>query len=170
MLSDPLHIMLSASSLLCLLASAACVLGDQEDGSPRVGWAVTSEGASCDTDQCLLLGITLSTAPEPPHWHLTPPQYRTASSWGSLSSCSELWSCLCLESTFCPPTRSVKSNLWTLVITNSSFQFTSASTDSASYGQAYSNFAKRTGLDNLVGPVMSALHKGKKRYDEEEEN
>ena len=56
------------------------------------------------------------------------------------------------------------------MITNSSFQFTSASTDSASYGQAYSNFAKRTGLDNLVGPVMSALHKGKKRYDEEDEN
>ena len=48
------------------------------------------------------------------------------------------------------------------------FQFTSVSTDSASYGQAYSNFAKRTGLDNLVGPVMSALHKGKKRYEEEE--
>ena len=51
-----------------------------------------------------------------------------------------------------------------------SFQYTSASTDSASYGQAYSNFAKRTGLENLVGPVMSALHKGKKRYDDEEDN
>merc|ERR1712244_50441 len=44
-------------------------------------------------------------------------------------------------------------------------EYTSASTD-AVYGQAYSNFAKRTGLENLVGPVMSALHKGKKRYEE----
>ena len=37
------HIMLSASCLLCLLASVACVLGDTEDGQPRVGWAVTSD-------------------------------------------------------------------------------------------------------------------------------
>merc|ERR1712244_78746 len=49
-------------------------------------------------------------------------------------------------------------------------EYTSASTDSASYGEAYSNFAKRTGLENLVGPVMSALHKGKKRYEDEDEN
>ena len=44
-----------------------------------------------------------------------------------------------------------------MFITNCSLQYTSASTDSASYGEAYSNFAKRTGLENLVGPVMSAL-------------
>ena len=53
---------------------------------------------------------------------------------------------------------------------SSPFQYTSASTDSTSYSQAYSNFAKRTGLENLVGPVMSALHKGKKRCDDEEDN
>ena len=57
-----------------------------------------------------------------------------------------------------------------MFITNCSLQYTSASTDSASYGEAYSNFAKRTGLENLVGPVMSALHKGKKRYEDEDEN
>ena len=50
MLSDPWapHIMLSASCLVCLLASVACVLSDQEDGQPRVGWAVTLwPGTSC---------------------------------------------------------------------------------------------------------------------------
>ena len=50
-------------------------------------------------------------------------------------------------------------------------QTTSASADSAAYGQAYYNFAKRTGagLENLMGPVMTALNKGKQRYSEEEE-
>lgn len=52
------------------------------------------------------------------------------------------------------------------------FQFYSASSEDASYGQAYYNFAKRTGLD-LMGPVLSALNKGKQKYgaveDEEEE-
>merc|ERR1711911_265692 len=45
-LSSP-HIMLSASCLLCLLASVACVLGDTEDGQPRVGYySINSAGAS----------------------------------------------------------------------------------------------------------------------------
>merc|ERR1711874_403928 len=38
----------------------------------------------------------------------------------------------------------------------------------AAYGQAYSNFAKRTGMD-FMSPVLSALSKGRKKYGDEEE-
>ena len=50
------------------------------------------------------------------------------------------------------------------------FQSTYASTaDSAAYGQSYYNFAKRTGMD-LMGPVLSAINKGKKKYGKKNED
>jgi len=48
-------------------------------------------------------------------------------------------------------------------------EFTSASTtDSTAYGQSYYNFAKRTGMD-LMGPVLSAINKGRKKYGKKNE-
>jgi len=47
-------------------------------------------------------------------------------------------------------------------------EYGSSSTDSAAYSEAYYNFAKRAGLD-LMGPVMSALDKGRKKYSKGED-
>merc|ERR1711874_469203 len=35
--------------------------------------------------------------------------------------------------------------------------------DTTDYGQAYANFAKRTGMD-IMNPVLTALKKGRKKY------
>lgn len=46
------------------------------------------------------------------------------------------------------------------------FQTTGASaygSDTTDYGQAYANFAKRTGMD-IMNPVLTALKKGRKKY------